>query len=246
MNKILIIPLCCSLCFNLSCIEVRDKSKSETSQEVAVDSLYTIDLQQTTRSEQSPSINDFAQDIRFINLEFQKESALSTINFRADKIDDKLIVSSLNSPVMQFDTLGRYEKSLITFGRDRAELRRSIYKSTLNNGELTYNQGYKTIALTTNSKMGYISQRYYFGVVSLSGGGYVALPNMGLKLLDDDTHLDFLDSDFNCLKSVKHTGSEDLYYDVPQGYSGRLESCTLSPSKSGGALFRMILVILCF
>ncbi len=234
LSLLLLLPLC------INCIGVRNKTKSEQTQVQQTDSIYRVDLQRATQLDQSAAINDIAQDIRFINLEFGKESALSTINFRADKIEDKFIVSSFNTPVMLFDTLGHYEKSIIKFGRARDELRKSIYKSTLSNGQLIFNQGHKVITATPDTVMGYSTEKYYFSIVRLSDGSYVALPNLGSELKDDSC-LEFLNSDLEYVESVRNTTPlKELYYTVPQNYSGRLEAYTLSPSKDGGALFKKI------
>ncbi len=236
--KRLPIILLCSVC--LSCINTSKKTDQvAATQSLPVDSIYRIDLEYIVSHEQITAINDVAQEVRYIELDFERQSALSVINFRIDKLQDKLIASSFNTHVMQFDTLGRYEKSIIKFGRARNELRKANYKSTFGSGQLTFNQGYKALVATADAVDGYTLDNYYFSIVPLGNDGYAALPNLGDELTNDNL-LDFLNSDFEYLSSVKTASVAELYYEIPQSFNGRLETFSLSSSESGEVLFRKI------
>ena len=179
-----------------SCITSRTK-KSWVNVMSIEKSMYEFDLQAVVEQQHGDSItlNSIAQKINFIHLQSGCSSCLTALNLILDRVEDKLIVSSLGSPVMQFDSAGNYEKKLVDIGRAKTEIQGRLYQWTFQNNQVTLCQGNKMVAcnLLTGKIQGFFSKQYYYNAILLRDGNYVALPNLGPEM-KDDRYLDFLDA----------------------------------------------------
>ena len=121
-----------------SCITSRTK-KSWVNVMSIEKSMYEFDLQAVVEQQHGDSItlNSIAQKINFIHLQSGCSSCLTALNLILDRVEDKLIVSSLGSPVMQFDSAGNYEKKLVDIGRAKNEIQGRLYQWTFQNNQVT-------------------------------------------------------------------------------------------------------------
>ena len=223
-----------------SCITSRTK-KSWVNVMSIEKSMYEFDLQAVVEQQHGDSItlNSIAQKINFIHLQSGCSSCLTALNLILDRVEDKLIVSSLGSPVMQFDSAGNYEKKLVDIGRAKNEIQGRLYQWTFQNNQVTLCQGNKMVAcnLLTGKIQGFFSKQYYYNAILLRDGNYVALPNLGPEM-KEDRDLDFLDAGNEIVKSVSYMSSRNIYYQIPDSYTGRLETYGLYPSYTGDVLFK--------
>jgi len=203
--------------------------------------MYEFDLQAVVGRQHGDSLtlNSMAQKINFIHFQCGRSSGLTTLNLMMDRVGDKFIASSLGTPVMQFDRAGRYEKKLIDIGRANNEVQNRLYQWTYRNDRLTLCQGNKMIAYDplTGKTEGYLSKQYYYNAILLSDGNYVALPNLGPEM-KEVRYLDFLDAEYEIVKSVSYMSLREVYYRVSDSYTGCLDTYGLYPSYTGDVLFK--------
>lgn len=230
------------ICFLFSCTSKTKRQQASLMSGANVrDSFYNFNLQDIDKyvNIDTGVLNSIAQKINFIRLQSGRSSSLTDLNLILDKVEDKLIASSLRSFVIQFDSAGNYEKKLVDIGRAKNEVQNRLYQWTFQNNQVTLCQGNKMIAYNplTGKTKGYLSEQYYYNTILLRDGNYVALPNLGPEM-KDDRYLDFLDAGYEIVKSVSYTSSRDVYYWVPNSYTGRLDTYGLYPSYTGDVLFK--------
>lgn len=185
------------------------------------------------------ALNSIARQIRFIRLENSPRSLLTSLNLMINEVDGKFMASSFGSGVMQFDSSGNYEKKIIDIGRAKNEVQNRLYQWAYQNERLVLCQGNKMITYTPSTGIvrGYLSVQHYSNVVLLRNGEYVALPNLGPEM-KGRKYLDFLDQEYEVVRSLSDTSGREIYYRLPDVYSGPLETYGLYPSYTGDALFK--------
>lgn len=229
----------------LSCISCHSKTSSKqiyTRNTIdTIELFYEFDLQAIAKEGKvdSGTLNSMAQQINFICLESEKQAFLSNLNLQIDKAGDHLVTSSFRSSILLFDSVGNYKKRLIDIGRAKHEIQNRLHHWAWQNGRLTLCQGNKMITYTPASGKvkGFLSEQYYYNTLLLKDGHYVALPNLGPEM-NDSRYLDFLDSEYKVVKSIAYPQQQDIYYSLPQSYTGCLETYGLYPSYTGDALFK--------
>ena len=230
------------ICFLFACAsKTKRQQDSLVSSASRGDSFYDFDLQNLGKcvSLDTGVLNSIAQKINFIRLQNTNSSNLTNLNLMLDRVGSKLIASSLRSCVLQFDSTGNYEKKLVDIGRAKNEIQNRLYQWTFQNSQVTLCQGNKMIAYNplTGKTKGYLSKQYYYNTILLRDGNYVALPNLGPEM-KDERYLDFLDAEYELVKSVSCIPSRDVYYWLPNSYTGHLDTYGLFPSYTGDVLFK--------
>lgn len=241
MKSIILYSLVVGLIIACNSSKTKKTQVNASSIENMEESMYVFDLESALRQPcvDSNSLNSIAQEINFIHFDNSRNSLLTNLNLILEKVDNKFIASSMKSCVMEFDSNGIFQKKLIDIGRAKNEVQNKLYQWAYQNDQLTLCQGNKMITYSpfTKKTKGYISKQYYYNVILLKDGNYVALPNLGPEMADS-RYLDFLDANYEILQSVSYNQKRAIHYLLPKFYTGHLETYGLYPSYTGEALFK--------
>lgn len=227
--------------FFCACTWFKPKHSEASTSGCTGEMMYVCDLWPVVggRCADTATLNSIARQIRFIRLENTPQSLLTNLNLIIDEVEGKFMASSFGSGVMQFDSLGNYEKKVIDIGRAKNEVQNRLYQWVYQNDQIALCQGHKMITYTpsTGIARGYLSNQHYCNVVFLKNGEYVALPNLGPEM-KGGRYLDFLDQEYKVVQSLSDTSGREIYYRLPISYTGPLETYGLYSSYTGDALFK--------
>lgn len=211
-------------------------------EEVDTATLYKISICDELGTESRATLNDIAKSLDFLQLQLTKRSLLSSLKFEMGRIGDKLFALSFSpsgSPVIQFDTLGNFERVAVNVGRASNEILSSVYRADFYADRFVINQGRKSLVYQNGKGSSIITDGYYYQLVALNDGSFVGLSQLG----PDAQHsslLDFIDVNAKVQHTIELDNSSEVNYPLRQGYTGRWETFQLTPSYSGDALFKGI------
>lgn len=193
-------------------------------------------------------LNNLAKSIRFIPLEVSSKSRLMNINFQCYRWGDHYIVSSgvfgQFSGVMSYDTLGKFEETLIGIGHGPAELPFGLYEWSVDTQtqELVIQGGHQTklYSLPSHSVARMDFKTHVSSLVPVADGIYAAIaesaPHSGSTT---EPYLSFFTRNGERWKDLYYHRKRDIYQGRQEGQNVRIEEIKhLYSSGSGTALFK--------
>ncbi|MFA6590178.1 MAG: hypothetical protein WCZ67_02210 [Bacteroidales bacterium] len=210
-------------------------------------SVFDYNLEAAADNDSVIFINEIADSIQYLPLEFDREAALLTEFLMLFEWQEKIFISSYSSRyfpgICQFDKEGNFEQVAVKVGRGHSELTKGFYK-------WSYDESSCELVVCGNGRIFNYSllqeegdfipfSTYSHNAVAL-GKGHYAILNMSFEHpgSTDISYLQILNEKGRVVKSYYYSQKRTIFYRLPQSSCGPLESYKLYQSYNGDAMFK--------